>query len=69
MPMILIMCPVARLPLPTNMSMEKESFELADLGKKSASCPHCGGIHVWEKQDAFLEGQSAPDGDPGKTSI
>jgi hypothetical protein len=64
MPMILIMCPVARLPLPTNMSMEKETFELAEITKKSTSCPHCGGIHVWEKQDSWLEGEPVPNGDP-----
>jgi hypothetical protein len=55
MPMILIKCPVTQEPLPTNMSMERESFELSDLSRNSTSCPHCGGIHIWDKKDAWLE--------------
>jgi hypothetical protein len=53
-PMILIKCPVTQEPLPTNMSMEIESFELSDLSRNSTSCAHCGGIHVWDKKDAHL---------------
>jgi hypothetical protein len=69
MPMILIKCPVTQEPLPTNMSMERESFELADLSKNSTSCPHCGGIHIWDKKDAWLEGQAVPNGDSRRTSV
>jgi hypothetical protein len=69
MPMILIKCPVTQEPLPTNMSMEGESFELSDLSRNSTSCPHCGGIHIWDKKDAWLEGQAVPNGDPRRTSV
>ena len=69
MPVILIKCPVTQEPLSTNMSMESESFELADLSGKSTSCPHCGGIHTWDKKDAWLEGHAVPNGDPRRTSV
>jgi hypothetical protein len=69
MPMILINCPVTQELLPTNMSMERESFELSDLSRNSTPCPHCGGIHIWDKKDAWLEGQAVPNGDPRRTSV
>jgi hypothetical protein len=65
----LIKCPVTQEPLPTNMSMERESFELSDLSRNSTSCPHCGGIHIRDKKDAWLEGQAVPNGDPRRTSV
>ena len=69
MPVILIKCSITQEPLSTNTSMESDSFEFAELGKNSTSCPHCGGIHIWEKKDAWLEGQAVPNGDPRRTSV
>jgi hypothetical protein len=28
-----------------------------------------GGIHIWDKKDAWLEGQAVPNGDPRRTSV
>ena len=57
MPRIMITCPNTGKPIFTGMSMDRYSFEqdnkaFSDTG---ASCPECGEVHPWQKQDAYLE--------------
>jgi endogenous inhibitor of DNA gyrase (YacG/DUF329 family) len=54
---IMIRCPKTSKAVFTGMAMDEKSF--ADPTNKfvnnSIQCPHCGQMHTWSKEDAFLE--------------
>jgi hypothetical protein len=54
---IMIICPESDMPFYTGLDMDHAAFESADLEDQSATCPHCGGVHAWRKEDAFLVGE------------
>lgn len=59
----MIKCPDTGKPLATGFGMDKQSFESPGMVLKDnqvGPCPHCGGSHVWSKEDAWL--QERPDG-------
>jgi hypothetical protein len=53
---VMTTCPVTRKPVSTGIVMDKESFASSTLLNNSVSCPHCGRIHTWSKQDAYIAG-------------
>ncbi len=53
----MITCPETDMPFYTGLDMEHTPFESADLEDESATCPHCGKVHAWRKEDAFLVGE------------
>jgi hypothetical protein len=53
----MIICPESDMPFYTGLDMDRAAFESADLEHQSATCPHCGGVHAWRKEDAFLVGE------------
>ena len=53
---VMIKCPEKGKPVPTNMAMDKSSFESSTIEYNIViNCPICGHHHVWTKKDAFLE--------------
>ncbi len=57
MPRVLIRCPTTGKPLPTGFPVgSKEIFKTSDFVNNSTNCRHCGKVHEWSKEDAFLEG-------------
>lgn len=58
---ILITCPNTGRPLSTGMVMDRRSFASSVLLNNSVGpCPHCGQIHSWSKEQAYLEGDRPP---------
>ena len=53
---VMITCPVTRKPLSTGLAMDAASFASSALVNNSVSCPRCGGIHTWSKQNAYIAG-------------
>ena len=55
MPNIMIKCPVTGKAVPTDMAMDKKSFESVTLKNNTlVNCPVCGQNHTWSKEDSFL---------------
>jgi endogenous inhibitor of DNA gyrase (YacG/DUF329 family) len=57
MPKIMITCPETRKPVFTGMDLPKNVFEKAQIQGNSVSCPHCGQVHAWSRDDAYLANQ------------
>lgn len=54
---IMITCPETDMPFYTGLDVDRAAFGSADLEEQSATCPHCGKVHAWRKEDAFLVGE------------
>lgn len=54
---IFVTCPETEMPVYTGIAMDESSFESSDLQDKRVMCPHCGKVHVWQKEDAYLVGE------------
>ena len=52
----MIRCPQTGKPLPTGMAFTEANFKAITLSSNSVLCPHCGQMHVWDKKDAWLDG-------------
>lgn len=52
---VMIKCPKTNKPLSTGIDMPKQVFESSHFSNNAVSCPHCGGTHVGQKSDAYLE--------------
>lgn len=61
MPMLMIRCPNTGKPLPTGIAMPKRALASASLIDKFLTCPHCGKVHIWDKEDAFFEEEEPGD--------
>ena len=53
---IFVTCPETNMPVYTGLAMDRPSFESSTLEDERVTCPHCGKVHVWQKEDAFLVG-------------
>jgi hypothetical protein len=53
---IFVTCPETNMPVYTGLAMDKSSFESSTLRDKRVTCPHCGKVHVWQKEEAYLVG-------------
>ena len=52
----MIKCPNTGKAVPTGINMDQASFDSSDMRDNAlGGCPACGGTHVWNKEDAFLE--------------
>lgn len=54
---VLIRCPHSGEPVETVLRLRPAAFQ-ALRGEYSFRCPHCGQIHAWKKEDAWLEAMS-----------
>ena len=54
---VMITCPDTGRPIYTGMSFDEIIFENSQLPDKSVLCPACGQVHIWNKQDAYLESE------------
>ena len=53
---IMIKCPKTGKELKTGISVvKKEQFEGSTFGENSVRCLHCGKMHTWDKEEAFLK--------------
>jgi hypothetical protein len=57
MPRIFVTCPETEMPVYTGVAMDESLFKSSDLRDKRVMCPHCGKVHVWKKEDAYLVGK------------
>lgn len=53
---IFVTCPETEMPVYTGIAMDERSFESSAFQDKNVKCPHCGNVHVWQKEDAYLVG-------------
>ena len=62
MPQIMTTCPVTKQPVATGFNFDERSFRDPSntFTNCSFACPACGRKHVWEKKDAYLEGEQPP---------
>jgi predicted RNA-binding Zn-ribbon protein involved in translation (DUF1610 family) len=54
---VMIACPDTKRPIYTGVSSDEVTFETSQLAGQSISCPQCGQVHIWNKQDAYLESE------------
>ena len=60
MPRLMIKCPATGTSVPVGMSFGQQAFDSAHLSQNSfGPCAACGGMHTWDKEDAFLESSPA----------
>lgn len=52
---VVIKCPKTGKTISTGIGMDKSSFENSNLSNNSVSCPACGGMHTWNKKDAWVQ--------------
>lgn len=55
MPTVKIKCPQTGKDVTTGIEMDLQTFRIATLTNNAVQCPYCGQVHVWSKQDAFME--------------
>lgn len=55
MPNVMIKCPETNKPVSTGIAMDEKSFNSSTLSNNNVQCPHCGKMHTWQKEDAYLE--------------
>ena len=53
----MIACPNTGKPVYTGMSFDTLSFATSRLSNRSVACPECGQVHIWNKQNAYLESE------------
>ena len=51
---VMITCPETGEPVETVLRLRESAFE-ALKGDYSFRCPQCGKVHVWRKEEAWLE--------------
>ena len=58
MPEVMITCPASGKPVNTGIAVSKEVFgdPKTVMSQNVVSCPHCNQTHLWDKKDAYLEG-------------
>lgn len=54
---IFVTCPETNMPVYTGIAMDESSYESADFENETVKCPHCGKVHMWQKEDAYLVGE------------
>lgn len=52
---VVINCPADGEPVYTGMKMEAGAYEDATLRGSGMVCPRCGQVHVWSKEESWLE--------------
>jgi len=52
---IMITCPETEKAVFTGIATEEQAFQTSTFENNTVACPHCGGNHVWSKDDAYLE--------------
>lgn len=55
---LMITCPETGEPIFTGIAIDPASFAGAEMKNNAASCPKCGGTHIWNMEDTFWEGES-----------
>ena len=52
---IMILCSATKQPVSTGLVLPKGMFETVNIRETTTKCPSCGKVHVWKKEDAFVE--------------
>ena len=58
MAMVMIRCPSSGQAVPTGIEVEEQTFKQLPNVASGMRCSACGGHHVWQKADAWLEDAS-----------
>lgn len=66
--MVLIRCPETNLPVSTGLFVDAATFESAafDEEHRRLKCPLCQGLHVWQKDVAYLVEDEEEAGAPAQ---
>ncbi len=63
MPNVMILCPVTGKPIPTSFAVESEAnLDFLGINNNEVACPECNQTHIWNRNDAFLEGEQPLEG-------
>jgi hypothetical protein len=62
MAIVMIRCSNTNLPMTTGLFMDQPEFESTDIPEQDRrlNCPLCYGIHVWQKDEAYLVEEEEP---------
>jgi hypothetical protein len=52
---VMIRCAKSGEGVPAEMEIDAASFEIGDFSDQTVKCPHCGQVHTWSAEDAWLE--------------
>ena len=52
---VMIRCAESGEGVPAGMRIDAASFETGNLSEQMVRCPHCGQVHTWSAEDAWLE--------------
>ena len=52
---VMIRCPKTGEAVPTGIAMEPDSWRSTQMSDNRIQCSSCGEVHVWQKEDAFLD--------------
>lgn len=59
---VMIRCPATGEPMATGLIMSVESLANSKLkNNTSGPCPHCGELHVWDIEEAWIKGEEKPE--------
>jgi hypothetical protein len=61
MGVLLIWCPASGRAFSTGIETDARSFASLPNNPGRAKCPHCGEVHVWWKDDAWLRADGEGD--------
>lgn len=53
---IMITCPTTKQPVNTGIYMDRTTYERSTPRNNKLTCPHCHQIHLWDKEDSYLQG-------------
>jgi hypothetical protein len=66
---VLISCPATGEPMATGIIMSAESLANSKLKNNTTGpCPHCGELHVWDVEDAWIEGEEEAE-EEGESAV
>ena len=52
---VMINCPETGKPVYTHMNFDWLHFDAVTIGTRSVTCPECGEVHEWTRDDSYLE--------------
>jgi endogenous inhibitor of DNA gyrase (YacG/DUF329 family) len=59
MPELLVTCPRCQRPVKTGIVLpSREAVDSSSIQEMTSSCPRCFQNVIWDKEDAYLEGET-----------
>lgn len=69
MGVLMVWCPISGRAFSTGIETDARTFASLPNNPERARCPHCGVVHVWWKDDAWLGADGDEDLPPPVVAI